>query len=244
MGSLPLYQHTWHKTKLKSNGKIYNVRPFTMSESKNLILKKDEKDGKTFYEEIANIIKACVREDDFDPYKLYPPDFESIFYDIRSFSDSGIVTLDYPYTDDNGIERKAEIVVDLKADIELSSKVFEFKIEVPENKMIINFKMPNMKQIIDLENMSNNNKFEIEEFKVFYLIAMCLSSVMKEEQTNNSFSVEDALEFLDSLPTDYLEKITKYFDDMPSLICTKEFQLDGKIEKIKLSKEDMQSFFQ
>ena len=70
----------------------------------------------------------------------------------------------------------------------------------------------------------------------------CIVSVWDKETVYDSFSEKDALEFLQGMDTKRFEKISEYFEGVPKLKHTIEYE-NSKGSKRKIDLEGLADFF-
>ena len=218
MSSLPKIEQKWHQTTLLSSNKNVEFRGFKVGEQKELlIVKGTSKSDGDLYAAIVNMIQGCVK--DLQVKELSIVDFEKLFYDIRSVSDGNniSVTIKCP-------KCKTENTLDVNT-------TNDFEIKNPDNKKLVMdivesgdaikafFEHPNVKDSAKVEK----KKYSSDEEKAFDMVAFCLKKVVQGESVATDFSHDEALNFIESLPGNYFEKIEKFFGNAPSLVINKEF---------------------
>ncbi len=220
---LPKIDVKWHKTKIKSNGKSVTFRPFTIGEQKQIMMIKatDGSDANT-YQGVMSMIQHCVEKIEID--KLSIPDFEGLFYDIRSVSDGNLIDVNIECSE---CKNENLFSVNCASDFHVKNdKNLSIDIEITEGSepMIASFLQPNMKVATIVEK----KPYGSDEEKVFDVVAYCLTKVTQGEQVHRDFKHQDAVDFLDQLPDSYLKKLKDFFENTPSLVLTEEIKCSSE----------------
>lgn len=224
---LPRYKHT-----LQGLGKEITYRGFTAKEQKILLQAKESKDESQVREAIKQIVELCVY-DDINVDELPFFDIEDLFLRLRSKSVSNKVDMTYRVKDKDGNATKEKVDVSIDLD--------KVQVTFPEghNKKIqlgqtigVMMTYPSLPMIDSKTDMFGMIKDSIDfiynEDEVFYL----------KDHTD-----EEIDDFIDSLDTEAMKKMQKFFETMPRLRHVETVTLpDG--DTIELEFEGLSDFFQ
>ena len=223
---LPKFSHT-----LVGLNKKVEFRPFTVKEQKIFLLAKESKDPKQQVNAIKQVIGLCCFES-IDPNELPFFDIEDLFIRIRERSVSDQVKITYQVRGEDGelTGEKILVEIDLKDIVVTFPEGHEKQFMVSEN-VGIKMKYPTLSMLVD-----DPGEFE--------MIKNCIDTVFTEEDTFSlsEESEEEVNDFIESLGTDAIRKIKKFFDTMPRIRYQTKVKLKSGEEKtIKL--EGLSDFF-
>lgn len=233
---LPKIEQKYYRTKLFSNEKEIQFRPFTIGQQKDvMIIRETAKEDIQIYAAIVDMLQDCVR--DVQIKDLFVVDFEKLFYDVRAVADGNKIEFMYKCPDAK-CKNENHFVVDTRTDFEVTSKNFNTQIKIEEHKIIINLRQHKMKDLFLLEN----KKYKTDDEKILDSMVYCIESVVNGEEVIKDFSYEDAVQFINSLPSTYLSKMVKFYENTPAIKCNKEFECDKCKTKINIKSSDVKSF--
>jgi len=229
---------------LISNGKEIKFRPFTVKEEKLFLMANEGEDLNTLIDTTKQVLNNCIISDiDIDTLPVF--DIEYIFLNIRARSVSEIVNLNYKCNNDIKNENdddthKCHHMVQLDVnvlDIKPTNKKQDTKIEITDKVGMV-MKYPNFNTIKKYEG---KNQAEI----ILKLTADCIEYIYDGDQIyyTKDTPENELVEFIESMQTKDLEKIKKFFEDMPKISKDLDFKCGkcGYQEKITL--EGLESFF-
>jgi hypothetical protein len=229
---------------LISNGKEIKFRPFTVKEEKLFLMANEGKDLNTLIDTTKQVLNNCIISDiDIDTLPVF--DIEYIFLNIRARSVSEIVNLNYKCNNDIKNENdddthKCHHMVQLDVnvfDIKPTNKKQDTKIEITDKVGMV-MKYPNFNTIKKYEG---KNQADI----ILKLTADCIEYIYDGDQIyyTKDTPENELVEFIESMQTKDLEKIKKFFEEMPKISKDLDFKCGkcGYQEKITL--EGLESFF-
>jgi len=229
---------------LISNGKIVKFRPFTVKEEKLFLMANEAEDLNTAIETTKQILNNCViSEIDIDKLPIF--DIEYLFLNIRAKSVSEVVNLQYKCSNDIANEENKEphkcnniVKIDVNLlEIKPEKSKVSNKIEITD-KLGLVMKYPTFE---DIKKYEVSNEGDV----IVKLTADCIEYVYDGEQIyySKDTSLDERVEFIESMQTKDLEKIKQFFDGMPKVKKDLNFKCNkcGYEEKITL--EGLQSFF-
>ena len=207
--ALPKLATATYELQLPSTAETVKYRPFLVKEQKVLMMASESKDNKQITEAVRNIVTNCTfGKLDVDKLPLF--DIEYIFIKLRakSVGEKAMVSVLCP--DD----KKTRVPVEVNLDqIDMTMKEDHSNIINITDKVSINMGYPMLRDF-------TNTKTNVDDTSAaFSLIKMCISSVSEGNKTHErvDFTDKDLDEFIDSLNTEQLGKVMKFFDTMPKL---------------------------
>jgi len=193
-----------------STGETLQYRPFLVKEEKILLTSKESGESSDVFRAVKQIVNNCVVNDDFDVDKVPLFDMEYIFIQIRAKSVDNIVKFQVEDSDDG-------IVYDLELDLN------EVEVQMPENQHDGIVKISDdigVKLNYPTAKMANTLKEAKTMTEVIYeMIMNSVEYVFDAEDTYpwSKESRKDKEEFIESLPVDAYEEISRFFDDSPKI---------------------------
>ena len=213
-------------------------RPFLVKEEKLLLIAQETGDEKALYLAIKNLINNCCFEKiDVDKLPLF--DIEYIFLQIRAKSVDEVATVKLICPDDG--ETEVEVKVNLtEVQVHMSEK-HNFKIPLTDD-IGIEMAYPNLASIL---LTSEQNVEQSASDKMFQMIQDCMLQIWQGEETFDAtdYTDKDKKDFLESLNHKQFEKVSQFFETMPTVkheveITNPKTQVVSKVEL-----EGMNSFF-
>ena len=216
---------------LPSSGKEIKYRPFLVKEEKILLIAMESEDEKQIMDATTTVIKNCVFGDiDIDTMPLF--DIEYIFLWLRAKAKGEIVELKYTCPEcSNSIDLKFN-VEDVK--IKKVNKQAN-KIELTESLGVV-LKYPNMITQSQIDQLDDNES-EIE--KTFKTIQYCIDYIYDKESTYpaKDHTEQELTVFLESLTDEQFQKISKFFENVPTLNHKVQLECKNKIKGDDKKKE-------
>jgi glycine cleavage system regulatory protein len=200
---LPLYQ-----CELPSTGKKIKYRPFTVKEEKILLTAQESKDPAQIMLAIKQILNNCLYEIDVSHLAIF--DIEYMLIQLRSRSVDN--TAEFEITDPE-TEEKIKLEINL-ADVKVKrNKDHTNKIKISEEYTLF-LHYPNIDQFEDLmekEEQSTEDSFNV--------MISCLDKLASKDDVYKfkDFPKKEVDEFVDSLHSDTIKEIKKFFDTMPKI---------------------------
>jgi hypothetical protein len=212
---------------LPSKEKTLFFRPFVVNDEKNLILIKEEKDNKTIFDAILNLISDCF--DDIEKMSLTLQDMEYLFCMLRakSVGESVLVNFTCPIT-----KEKIRASLDITK-LEIVKGTKQETIIVDESTKIL-LKEPSIKKILSI-----NGNFDKDHF-----VKASISKVYSNDEVYdlNDVSEEEIENLLKQLTINEYDLIKNFVSKLPKIVGIVSYVTkDGEERKIKL--EGLFNFF-
>lgn len=227
---LPLFELT-----LPSTGKKIKYRPFTVKEEKILLIAQESKDPKQIILAIKQILGNCVQDINVEDFATF--DIEYVLLNVRAKSVNNEITFNITDPDTN---ESVELTVDVN-DIEIKKSSDHNKIVKITDEIFINMKYPSITYLEKAE-YGDDNKPKSDSF--FDVIVECIDSVCEGDVVYRlkDFSKKEVEDFIDSLSSDVIARIKKFFDTAPVMRYEMKYRdKTGKEKTFVL--EGLNSFF-
>ena len=210
-------------------------RPFLVKEEKILYLGLEEGSEKSINNAVMQIVNNCTFG------KVGTPetpifDLEYCFLKIRSKSVGENIELDLLCTDDN--ETRVDYKLNLD-DVEVQLSVgHETEFEIAEN-FILHMRYPVVSDTLV------ENEDEVETDRIFRMIGDCISGITQGNDFYNRIDMSDdeIANFVDTLNTEQVEKIQKFFETMPKMRHVVEVTNPVTKKKCEILLEGLGDFF-
>ena len=215
---LPTQTYPIFTTTIPSTKQKISFRPFLVSEQKSLLIADETQDFDTMAKTVKEVLKNTI-QDDIDIDGLASVDIEYIFTQVRAKSVGEIVELRFECTDDCTNVKKSSVIipVDLtQIEVEFSKDYYD-TIQLSEN-MWMKMKLPT----IDVSKYAIEEDDQDADIKV---IAGCIESIYTKDEMWNiqDNSPNEVLTFIKNLTTKQFEEVEKFFNNLPVLHKTIEW---------------------
>ena len=235
--ALPILNTPEFEATIPSTKQKIFFRPFLVKEEKLLFMALQGGESSEIYNAVRNILEACIIKGDVDVESLATFDVEYLFLKLRGKSVGEEIELNLRHRGDNECKHvhKYALNVDL---IEV-----EFA-EDHSNKIMltdtvgIKFKYPSFSTISKMQNFDANNMDSL-----LSLIAGSVDCIFDADQVYDQNSEQELVGFLESLNQSQFAKITHFFNTLPKLSHTIEWECPACGAKEKVVLEGLDSFF-
>ena len=233
---LPKLNEIKYELEIPSTNKKIDYRPFLVKEQKALMLAEESGDAREIEKAFADIVSSCTFEK-VDPYSLPMFDIEYIFLRIRAKSVGSKVDVNVPIINNDGEEEYVETTIQLDDVDVMMAENHSNEIELTDDIKIV-MAYPTL---ASMELMENDEIGETE--RIFQMIKSCVYEIHSGEEVHNKIDVsdEELTEFIDSMTTDQLEKLSEFFATMPKVATIVKVKKGRKTHEVELS--GLQSFF-
>jgi len=203
-----------------STGKEVSFRPFLVSDEKNLLLIKEEKDTSLIVKNILNLLSTCFI--DINQESITLQDLEYLFCTLRSKSVGEIVKTNFtcPQTGE-----KIRTNLDLSK-LSTERKSFEKEIVFDPSFKII-FKEPTVEKLLSIKG----------SFDIMHIAKASVHKLYKDDATYDFMDIaeEEMDTIFNSLTTKEFEEIKKFVTQLPKTQATVEYKTsDEKNRTMKL----------
>lgn len=247
---LPKIDVPIYELKLVSLKKPIRFRPFLVKEQKLLLMAQEafsaeNGESDSALNSVRQILNNCIlSEVDVDSLPLF--DIEYLFLNLRARSMGEMVTLSYRCSnevkDEDGEAKRCNNIVNYEMNLlDIKPKI------LPEHseKIEINDKMGILMSYPRLELLNSIDAEGGDEETVMKLIFSCIDAIYDEETIyyTKDTPKEELEEFVDSLPTNIIDKIKNFFDTTPKIQETLHFKCNKCEYEEDIVLEGINSFF-
>ena len=218
---------------LPSDGREIEYRPFLVKEQKVLLLAQEQEDDAAMFRAVQDLITNVC--EDVKSETLPVIDMEWLFLKIRSKSVGETANIKLSCTDPK-CDGHGEAVVNLD-DVEVVG-------DQPESKIMLNYEIG-----IEMRypRVSDVNQVQGKD-QATQTLEMLKNSIVTIFDEENVYPTADAStnelnEFVEGLTMQQLEKITTYFDSIPSLQLDVESKCTTCGRELKTTAKGINSFF-
>lgn len=236
--SLPINATPTYTLTVPSTGKTVKYRPFLVKEEKALLIAQQSEDLNVMVDTLKSIINSCT-DGKLNAEELAVFDMEYIFTQIRANSVGEEIRLVFKCGHCEDANAKREVIIDISKINVIKNPDHTNKIELSENFGVI-MKYPS---IDTLKILDDTELPEIEQ--VFKVMCNCIDIIYTGEDLfyAKDETQEDIESFVNNLTRQQFQKIKWFFDTMPKLKQSVEFDcpICGAHNKTEL--EGIQDFF-
>lgn len=218
-----------YTTELPISKVIVKFRPFTVKEEKILLLAQEENQTELILNAINQILTNCT----FGKYNIdniNKIDFEYLFVQIRNKSMGEGINV-------KGIckscKAKTPLLLDLSAVVVKNKDKKIESVQLADN-VWVTFKYPTIKEAM-----------KMAEEDGLALIAYSIDSFIEGDSIKSAadYSLDEKIEFLESLTVSQLEKFNVFFDSFPTLMLDVNYTCSKCNEENKIHIEGIEHFF-
>jgi hypothetical protein len=235
MNSTPIYNLVVPSTK-----KSVTYRPFLVKDQKALLVAQQSADQKVMIDTLKEVIKSCITET-IDVSKLAIFDIEYIFTQLRSKSVGETVDIVLSCDEDHGSDNEK---AKLKHTVDLS----EIKVQEKEGHtdkiglfgdVGVVMKYPNIDDIKKLQGgvVTNEDTFKLVAASIDYIYDNDAVYHSKDQ------TEQELMDFINNLTSEQFGKIQSFFDTMPKMTHTINYNCPVCNKAHKIVLEGMESFF-
>ena len=235
MNSTPIYNLVVPSTK-----KSVTYRPFLVKDQKALLVAQQSADQRVMIDTLKEVIKSCITES-IDVSKLAIFDIEYIFTQLRSKSVGETVDIILSCDEDHGEDNEK---AKLKHTVDLS----EIKVQEKEGHtdkialfgdVGVVMKYPNIDDIKKLQggDVTNEDTFKLVAASIDYIYDNDAVYHAKDQ------TEQELMDFINNLTSDQFSKIQSFFDTMPKMTHTINYNCPVCNKAHKIVLEGMESFF-
>lgn len=261
--ALPKVEYPTYDLIIPSSGVKIKYRPFLVREHKLLLQAVEMKDSANFINTIYDIINACTFEK-LDVEKLTMYDIDYIFLMLRARSIGELVPVEYRCA--SKVEQKDEegnvvrdengdpVLVDCDSKVRVTLDLNKVQVTIPkgygEHRVImfndtvgIKLCSPSFAKFKELSQIENvDGMFNVAEAFV-YSCTECVFDGDKVLVPEKDFTQDDLIAFIEGLPSDVVEKINTFFDNLPYVSLTTTIRCPKCGEEDTIEIKGLEDFF-
>lgn len=220
-------------TKLPSNGVDIKFRPFLVKEEKLLLIAAESGERKDMIDAICQMLKNCVIEPDIDPHSLAYFDFEHMFLHIRSKSVGETAQFKLKHDVENcGHMNDVEVKLDNIVHVRDEKHTDTFLLN---DNIGVKMKYPDINSLSIFMDIKPDNILDVFSNGIEY--------VYDQDTVYDDFTKEDVSDFLESLSKDQFDKITNFYQTMPTSRLMMKYKCEGCGEEVETNITGFEDFF-
>jgi len=244
--ALPISSTPTYSVVVPSLEKEVKFRPFLVKDEKALLIAQQSEDPKVMVNTLRNVITNCILDKDINTESLATFDLEYLFTQIRAKSVGEIVELIFSCQQEsckNDDKAKVKVSIDItKVQVEKNPE-HKTKIDLFEDVGAV-MKYPSIESLTKIQKTEDSKNAEVIG-SIFSIMAESISMIYKGDEIYHAkdSTQEELLQFVENLTSEQFAKLQKFFNTMPKL--TKTIEYDCPVCKHhNVSKlEGLQSFF-
>lgn len=215
---LPKLTHPTFELTIPSSGKKYNFRPMQTRERKVLLMALEAGDMEAISQANRSIFEACIENVDISTFTPFDAEWAFLQLVIHSIKDTLDLQVRIPNRENVCEEcgKHRALRVDLrKAFIKgLSNKKEDYILKIDDSTGI-KLRYPTEKELQTLDASKYKTKIERD----MALISLSIESVWQGDANTAfaDFTIEQRIEFLDSLPPPITDQLELFIRSMPTL---------------------------
>jgi len=243
--ALPRVASPTYELKIPSTGQKVSFRPFLVKEEKTLLMAMEVKDNIAMTKAMQDIILSCT-EGEIDLNTLASFDIEYFFLQLRGRSIGEVLTIN-PHRPENfkcckeaTEEDSCEVHINIDDITMDTSKIKNSEIKITD-EIGLKLKFP---QIETVQKYATAGE-DIETQNVFKLIIDCIEYIWDGDEVYKAkdSTKKELNDFIDSLSSSQFVKVREFFESMPRLSHTIDWEC-GKCKKsTPMIIEGIDSFF-
>jgi len=203
---------------LPSTGESIKYIPLLVKEEKVLLTALESFNQKSETEDLSNaimqVVNNCIVSQNIDIEKLANLDIEYLFLNIRKVSVGETVNVIVTHSCGNGIGHENKIVVNLN-DTKVVIPEGHSPIIMLDDTIGVKMKYPSLKESMKVVGKKNKSKVDM----MYETIATNIDIVVNGDDMIDisDVSVEELKQWLETFPTNVMEKIYTFFETLPHL---------------------------
>tara|TARA_R100000008_G_scaffold86241_1_gene78527 strand:+ start:4390 stop:5094 length:705 start_codon:yes stop_codon:yes gene_type:complete len=231
---LPIINAPTYELTIPSTGQSVKYRPFLVKEEKILLMANEGGEATEIVRAMKQIINNCII-DGYNTDNMPLFDVEYIFLQLRSKSVNEISEVGFRCPECDTVNA---IQIDLtQVEVQIGDGHTN-KIELSDNIGLI-MSYP------QLDSINTNNIENANVDMVFDVISSCIDSIYQGEEIYDSgdYTKEEIAEFINNLTQPQFQQIQNFFDTMPKLSHTVQYDCSNCTYNQPLVLEGLQNFF-
>ena len=231
---LPVIHAPHYELTVPSTGQTIQYRPFLVKEEKILLMANEGGEPAEMVRAMKQIIGNCI-QDDYNTDNMPLFDVEYIFLKLRSKSVNEISEVGFQCPTCEVVNK---IEIDLSKVEVTTNDNHTNKVELTDDIGLI-MKYPQLDSI----NMSDLESADVDT--VFNVVSSCIDSIYQDEEIYDSkdYTNDEIADFINNLTQQQFQKVQEFFDTMPKLSHTVDYDCSKCDYNEPLVLEGLQNFF-
>jgi len=229
---------------IPSSGQKVKYRPYLVKEEKILLQAFESEDVVTCLQAMCDTISACLDEqENVDVMELATFDIEYMFTQLRSKSVGESSEISVKCKNEECSEAN-KVFIDMESlSVDVSSVD---KIVTINDQFSVEMRYPTYKSMLKNEDEKRPSKNEEENMNdVLEMIAGSIVAIMTDDERIDCRNEQpkEVMAFLDSMTASQLQTLSKFFEDIPALTHTIEFDCKKCETHNELELKGLSDFF-
>ena len=229
---------------IPSSGQKVKYRPYLVKEEKILLQAFESEDVVTCLQAMCDTISACLDENEsVDVMELATFDIEYMFTQLRSKSvgESSEISVKCKNTECSAANKVFVNLESLSVDVSSVDKIVKINDQFSVEMMYPTYKS----MLANEEAKSESNTKDQNMNDVFEMIASSIVAIMTDDERIDCRSQppKEVMAFLDSMTASQLQNLSAFFEDMPALKHTIEFECEKCKTHNELELKGLSDFF-
>lgn len=226
-------------TTLPSTKEKISFRPFLVKEERNLLIAIEGASREEITAAVINVLQSCILTETIDITKIASFDMEYLFLQVRAKSVGEVIDFKFRHIDGkNSKGEECDHIENLQVNLEEVQVQFDpnhtNKIQVTDDIGVV-MRYPSLSDSLK-ESETNTDKS-------YDMIIGCIDKVWDGDEVFDDFTYEEAEEFLNSLETHQLKKISAFFNTMPVLSHNIKYKCGGCGSDENIILSGLENFF-
>ena len=232
--ALPKLETSRFETVIPSTGQKVSYRPYLVKEEKILMMAMETNDQKQIVRATKDIIKSCVF-DDVNVNSLAVFDVEHLFLELRSKSVGESINLKIKCEHCEALNKQNVDFSEINVDVPESNNIIMITDEIG-----LTMKYPSFDDVGKLE-AANEDTVE----SAFTIIQTCIENIFDKDDVwlAKDEGPKKMKEFVESMTSTQFAMIQSFFENMPALMATVEFDCISCGKHNVTTLKGLQSFF-
>lgn len=235
--SLPLITAPEFPTNIPSTGQEIWFRPFLVKEEKVLFMALESKNEDQIHKAVSTVLKNCIITEDIEVEKLATFDIEYLFLQLRSKSVDDVIKLKFRHGNTDECKKLTEVNI----------AVNDISMELPENsegKIQLTDDVGIKLRYPDYSLTKKYSKLNTSDLSLMIkFIAECVEYIYDQEKLYDQSTLDEKVNFIESLSQSQFKKMTEFFETIPSLEYNVEYTCEGCGKEEKITLRGLSDFF-
>jgi len=229
---LPLFELV-----LPSTGKKIKYRPFTVKEEKILLIAQESKDVKQVVLAIKQVLGNCMQDVDVETLAIF--DLQYVLLNIRAKSVNDEITFGVKDPDTG---EKVELTININ-DVEIKRFDEHNKVIKVTDDIVFQMKYPSISYLETLKQDDEDGE-KADSESITSMMRECIGVIAQGDQVFKfeDFTEKEVNDFIESLSSDIVMKIKKFFDTIPVMRYEKKY-IDKTGKEKTFVAQGMETFF-
>ena len=229
---------------IPSSGQKVKYRPYLVKEEKILLQAFESEDVVTCLQAMCDTISACLDEkENVDVMELATFDIEYMFTQLRakSVGESSEISVKCKNTECNVANKVFVDLESLSVDVSSVDKIVRIN-----DQFSVELQYPTYRSMLANEEAKSPSNTQDQNMNdVLEMIAGAIVAIMTEDERIDcrDQSPKEVMAFLDSMTASQLQNLSAFFEDMPSLKHTIEFDCKECETHNELELKGLSDFF-